>query len=113
MTTIQYFPSLRDYTDKSLISRNGVRINISDFLYEWNREDYAYDYFYLNKKDGYYRLNYNIITYLLINNQQLFLNNFTKSELLDFIRDNIFFHSNPKIKAYENYMEKTIWKIIK
>ena len=104
MTTIQYFPSLRDYTYKSYISRNGVRINIADFLYEWNREDYAFDYFDL-RYNKYYRLNYNIITYLLINNQQLFLNNFTKSELLDFIRDNIFFHSNPRVKEYENYME--------
>lgn len=105
MTTIQYFPSLRNYTYKSTISRNRIRINITDFLYEWNREDYAFDYFYLNKTDGYYRLNYNLITYLLINNQQLFLNNFTKSELLDFIRDNIFIHSNPRVKEYENYME--------
>ena len=105
MTTIQYFSSLRDYTYKSTISRNGVRINIADFLYEWNSEDYASDYFYLSEKDGYFKLNYNIITYLLINNQQLFLNNFTKSELLDFIRDNIFFNSNPKVKEYENYME--------
>jgi hypothetical protein len=105
MTTIQYFPSLRDYTYKTSISRNRIRINITDFLYEWNREDYAFDYFYLNKTDGYYRLNYNLITYLLINNQQLFLNNFTKSELLDFIRDNIFIHSNPRVKEYENYME--------
>ena len=105
MTTIQYFPSLRDYTKTASISRNGVRINTTDFLYEWNSEDYASDYFYLHGKDGYYKLNYNIITYLLLNNQQLFLNNFTKSELLDFIRDNIFFHSNPKIKEYENYMK--------
>lgn len=58
MTTIQYFPSLRDYTYKSSISRNGIRINIADFLYEWNSEDYASDYFYLNKKDGYCKLNY-------------------------------------------------------
>ena len=49
MTTIQYFPSLRNYTYKSTISRNRIRINITDFLYEWNREDYAFDYFYLNK----------------------------------------------------------------
>ena len=105
MTTIQYFPSLHNYTYKTSISRNGIRINIADFIYEWNSEDAASDYFYLKKRDGYYRLNYNIITYLLINNQQLFLNNFTKSELLDFIRDNIFIHSNPKVKAYENYME--------
>ncbi len=105
MTTIQYFPSLRNYTYKTSISRNGIRINIADFIYEWKSEDDASDYFDLNRSDGYYRLNYNIITYLLINNQQLFLNNFTKSELLDFIRDNIFFNSNPKVKEYENYME--------
>jgi hypothetical protein len=55
MTTIQYFPSLRDYTYKSSISRNGVRINIADFIYEWKNEDDASDYFDLNRSDGYYR----------------------------------------------------------
>jgi len=106
MTTIQYFPSLRDYTYKTSISRNEKRINIANFLYEWTSEDNASDYFYLSGSQGYYRLNYNIITYLLINHQQLLLNNFTKSELLDFIRDNIFYHPNNKVKEYEEYMKK-------
>jgi hypothetical protein len=105
MTTIQYFPSLRDYTNRITISRNKIKTNITDFIYEWKSEDDADDYFDLQSGDGYSRLNYNIITYLLLNNQQLLLNNFTKSELLEFIQsNNIFYQHNSKIKAYEDYM---------
>lgn len=105
MTTIQYFPSLRDYTKRGSISRNGQRKNIADFLYEWVSEDDASDYFELYNDNGYYRLNYNIITYLLLNHQQLFLNHFTKTELLKFIEDeNIFYHPNAKVKKFETYM---------
>ena len=106
MTTIQYFPSLRDYTNKTSISRNGIRVNIADFLYEWKREDDPYDYFDLKKRDGFYRLNYIIITYLLLNQQQLFLNYFTKYEFLEFVRNgNIFYEQNMKVKEYEKYMK--------
>jgi hypothetical protein len=106
MTTIQYFPSLRDYTYKTSISRNGIRKNLADFLYEWKSEDDASDYFDLRGSDDYYRLNYKIITYLLINHQELFLNSYTKSELLEFIRDNIFYYPNDTIKEYEEYMKE-------
>lgn len=119
MTTIQYFPSLRDYTTTTSFSRNGSReitiatsisqngkkINMADFIFEWKREDLPYDYFYLIEGDGRYRLNYVIITYLLINHQQLFLNQFTKSALLEFIKDgNIFSNSSEKVSAYVKYM---------
>jgi len=106
MTTIQYFPSLRNYTGNITISRNKKKINITDFLYEWKNEDDADDYFDLRISDGYYRLNYNIITYLLINYQQLFLNNFTKPELLEFISNTEFYQQNNKIKLYEEYMRE-------
>ena len=107
MTTVQYFPSLRKYTYKTSISRNRVKINIADFLYEWKRDDDASEYFDLKEGDGYYRLNYNIITDLLINNQQLFLNNFTKSELLEFISNNsIFYQPSSKVKEYKKYMRE-------
>ena len=106
MTTIQDFPSLSNYTRKITISRNTKVINITDFIYEWRSEDDASDYFDLRDGDGYYRLNYNIITYLLLNHQQLFLNYFTKEELLAFIKNNsIFYHNNPKVKEYESYMQ--------
>ena len=105
MTTIQYFPSLRDYTGSATISRNKQKEDLTDFIYEWSSEDEALEYFDLYKSNGYYRLNYNIITYLLLNHQQLFLNNFTKDELLNFIwYNNIFYHSNAKVKKYETYM---------
>lgn len=105
MTTIEYFPSLQDYTTRASISRNGIRINIADFLYEWKREDDPDDYFDLYKSEGYYRLNYIIITYLLVNHQQLFLNYFTKSEFLEFVRNgNIFYEQNKHIEEYEKYM---------
>jgi hypothetical protein len=105
MTTIQYFPSLHDYTGRATISRNKQRKNITDFIYEWKNEDDALEFFDLYRSDGYYRLNYNIINYLLLNHQQLFLNHLTKKELLDFIwYNNIFYHSNAKVKKYETYM---------
>jgi len=107
MTTVQYFSSLRNYTHKTSISRNGVRINIADFIYEWKSEDDASEYFELKEGDGYYRLNYKMITYLLLNNQQLFLNNFTKSELLEFVNNNsIFYQPNSKVKEYQEYMRE-------
>jgi hypothetical protein len=105
-TTIQYFPSLRGYTSGSNISRNKRAINIADFIYEWKSEDDADDYFYLRKGDGYSRLNYNIIIYLLLNHQQLFLNNITKPQLLAYIRDNTFYHPNNKINEYEDYIKE-------
>jgi hypothetical protein len=105
MTTIQYFPSLRDYTKRSSISRNKQAKNKADFLYEWVSEDDASDYFDLGRSDGYYRLNYNIISYLLLNHQQLFLNHLTKTELLEFIEnENLFYHPNAKVKKFETYM---------
>ena len=106
MTTIQYFPSLYDYTNRITITRNGVKKHIADFIYEWKNEDDADDYFDLRDGDGYCRLNYNIITYLLINHQQLFLNSYTKQELLEFIQLNIFNNPNNKIKAYDEYMKE-------
>ena len=36
-TTIQDFPSLRDYTRRASISRNGIIINVADFVYEWKK----------------------------------------------------------------------------
>jgi hypothetical protein len=65
-TTIQYFPSLRSYTNKITISRNKKKTNISNFIYEWKSEDDASDYFSLSNGNGYLTLNYNIITYLLL-----------------------------------------------
>ena len=104
-TTIQYFPSLRSYTHRINVSRNRKASNITDFIYEWKSEDDADDYFYLRKSNGYSRLNYNLITYLLLNHQQLFLNNITKPQLLAYIRDNTFYHPNEKINSYEDYMK--------
>jgi|UniRef100_A0A6C0CDU9 hypothetical protein len=104
-TTIQYFPSLLSYTKRINISRNKRTINIADFIYEWKSEDDADDYFYLRKGDGYSKLNYNIIIYLLLNHQHLFLNNITKPQLLAYIRDNIFYHPNNKINEYEDYIK--------
>lgn len=104
-TTIQYFPSLRGYTNRITISRNRRPINIADFIYEWKSEDDADDYFYLRRDKGYSRLNYNLITYLLLNHQQLFLNNITKPQLLAYIRDNTFYHTNNKISEYEDYIK--------
>lgn len=105
-TTIQYFPSLQDNTNRTTITRNGVKKQMIDFIYEWRSEDDPDDYFDLRGSDGYSRLNYNIITYLLINHQQLFLNNYTKSELLEYIQYNIFDNPNNKIKEYEEYMKE-------
>jgi hypothetical protein len=109
-TTIQHFPSLRDYCNKVSISRNGVRVNIADFVYEWKREDDVYDYFSSKESDGYYTLNYKIFTYLLLNHQQLFLNHFTKQEFLEFMmKGNIFYEKSSYIKGdngIEKYMEK-------
>ena len=45
-TTIQYFPSLRNYTNKITISRNRRPINVADFIYEWINDDDADDYLY-------------------------------------------------------------------
>uniref|UniRef100_A0A6C0K8U4 Uncharacterized protein n=1 Tax=viral metagenome TaxID=1070528 RepID=A0A6C0K8U4_9ZZZZ len=104
-TTIQYFPSLLSNTNKISISRNKKQTAIVDFIYEWKSEDDPDDYFDLRSSDGYSRLNYNIITYLLLNHQQLFLNNFTKQQLLEYIRDNIFYQPNEKINSYEEYMK--------
>jgi hypothetical protein len=107
-TTIQYFPSLhtlQSNTSKISISRNKKQTAIVDFIYEWKSEDNPDDYFDLRSSDGYSRLNYNIITYLLLNHQQLFLNNFTKQQLLEYIRDNIFYQPNEKINSYEEYMK--------
>jgi hypothetical protein len=106
MTTIQFFPSLRNYTNRITITRNGIKKPITDFVYEWANEDDPDDYFDLRRSDGYCKLNYNIITYLLINHQQLFLNNYTKSELLEYIQSNIFENPNTKIKDYEEYMKE-------
>jgi hypothetical protein len=106
MTTIQYFPSLHNYTKQTTITRNGIKKSIADFIYEWKNEDDADDYFDLKVSDGYSRLNYNIITYLLINHQQLFLNSYTKLELLEYIKFNIFYNSNNKIKVYDEYIKK-------
>ena len=103
-TTIQYFPSLRSYTNRITISRNRRTTNVADFIYEWRSEDDADDYFDLRNSNGYSKLNYNIIVYLLLNHQQLFLNNLTKADLLAYIRDNIFYNPNNKINAYEEYM---------
>jgi hypothetical protein len=106
-TTIENFPSLRDYTRKTSISRNSVRINIADFLYEWKREDDASDYFSSSESDGYYTLNYKIITYLLLNHQQLFLNHFTKEEFLEFVNNgNMFYEQSSYIKGLEEYMKQ-------
>lgn len=106
MTTIQYFPSLRDYTKKVSISRNGVRKNITDFIYEWKSEDDASDYFELYNDDGYYRLNYKILTYLLINHQPLFLNSVSKDELLDFIwQQKIFYNPTDTVTEYQEYID--------
>jgi hypothetical protein len=112
-TTIQYFPSLRDYCKKGSISRNSKRINIANFLYEWKREDDPYDYFSssISSSGGYYKLNYTlnykIITYLLLNHQQLFLNHFTMYEFLDFMRrGNIFYKESSYINGLKEYMEK-------
>lgn len=105
MTTIQYFPSLRDYTEKLFISRNRVKKNIADFIYEWISDDDPDDYFDLQSSEGYYRLNYKIITYLLVNYQELFLNDFTKPELLDYINDTQFYKLNNKIRNYEEFMK--------
>ena len=105
MTTIQYFPSLRDYTEKIFISRNKKKKNIADFIYEWISDDDPDDYFDLRSSEGYYRLNYNIITYLLVNYQELFLNDFTKPELLDFINNTQFYKLNNKMKNYEEFMK--------
>jgi hypothetical protein len=104
-TTIQYFPSLRGYTHRISVSRNRKVSNITDFIYEWKSEDDADDYFYLRRDNGYSRLNYNLITYLLLNHQQLFLNNITKPQLLAYIRDNTFYHPNEKINSYEDYIK--------
>ena len=104
-TTIQYFPSLRGYTNRITISRNRRAINIADFIYEWKSEDDADDYFDLRNSNGYSRLNYNLITYLLLNHQHLFLNNITKPQLLAYVRDNIFYNPNNKINAYEDYIK--------
>jgi hypothetical protein len=104
-TTIQYFPSLRGYTHRISVSRNRKASNITDFIYEWKSEDDADDYFYLRRDNGYSRLNYNLITYLLLNHQQLFLNNITKPQLLAYIRDNTFYHPNEKINSYEDYIK--------
>jgi hypothetical protein len=106
-TTIENFPSLRDYTRRTSISRNGTRINITDFIYEWKREDDQYDYFSSRESDGYYALNYKIFTYLLLNHQQLFLNHFTKDEFLKFVNNgNMFYEQSSYIKGLEEYMEK-------
>jgi len=106
-TTIQDFPSLRDYTRRASISRNGIIINVADFVYEWKNDDDPYDYFILKDRDSYYSLNYNIITYLLLNHKQLFLNYFTKSEFLEFVKNgNMFYENNNKVKDFEKYMKK-------
>jgi hypothetical protein len=106
MTTIQYFPRLRDYTKKVSISRNGVRKNIADFIYEWKSDDDPEEYFELYDGDGYYRLNYKIITYLLIYHQPLFLNRVSKDELLDFIlQEHIFYNPTDTVKEYKQYIE--------
>jgi len=89
-----------------MITRNGNKKQIADFIYEWKSEDDPDDYFDLREGDGYSRLNYNVITYLLINHQQLFLNNYTRSELLEYIQFNIFNNPNHKIKAYLEYMKE-------
>jgi len=113
MTTIEYFPSLSNYTRKITISRNMKVINITDFIYEWKSEDDPSEYFELKDGDGYYRLNYNLITYILINHQQLFLNYFTKDELFEFIRNNnIFFYTNHKVKLYEKHIKSNKINII-
>lgn len=78
-TTIQYFPSLRNYTNKITISRNRRPINVADFIYEWINEYDADDYLEVRRNEGYSRLNYYIIIYILLNHQQLFLNNLTKA----------------------------------
>jgi len=106
MTTIKFFPSLRNYTGHISISRNKKKSNIADFLSEWRADDDADDYFDLSKSNNYYRLNYSLITYLLINHQELFLNNFTKNELLNYLKDNMFYFKNSKIKEYEEYIEE-------
>lgn len=105
-TTIQYFPSLRNYTNKITISRNRRPINVADFIYEWINEYDADDYLEVRRNEGYSRLNYYIIIYILLNHQQLFLNNLTKAELLAYIRDNIFYNHNSEISTYEEYMRE-------
>lgn len=50
-------------------------MDIADFLYEWKFDDDPEEYFELkDNPGGYYRVNYNIINYLLINHQDLFPN---------------------------------------
>ena len=50
-------------------------MDIADFIYEWKFDDDPREYFELkDDTGGYYRVNYHIINYLLINHQDLFPN---------------------------------------
>jgi hypothetical protein len=50
-------------------------MDIADLIYEWKFDDDPLEYFELkDNTGGYYRVNYNIINYLLINHQDLFPN---------------------------------------
>ena len=73
-TTIRYFPDLHNYT-RHTIKRGGNTMDIADFIYEWKFDDDPREYFELkDNPGGYYRVNYHIINYLLINHQDLFPN---------------------------------------
>ena len=73
-TTIRYFPDLHNYT-RHTIKRGGNTMDIADFIYEWKFDDDPREYFELkDDTGGYYRVNYHIINYLLINHQDLFPN---------------------------------------
>lgn len=73
-TTIRYFPDLHNYT-RHTIKRGGNTMDIADFIYEWKFDDDPLEYFELkDNTGGYYRVNYHIINYLLINHQDLFPN---------------------------------------
>ena len=75
MTTIQYFPSLREYTkNRGTVIRNRVKKHVADFMYEWKAEDDPSEYFDMKNNEGFYRVNYNMVSYLLINHQELFEN---------------------------------------
>lgn len=74
ITTIRYFPDLHNYT-RHTIKRGGNTMDIADFIYEWKFDDDPLEYFELkDNTGGYYRVNYHIINYLLINHQDLFPN---------------------------------------
>jgi hypothetical protein len=85
------FPSLltlaSTYNKDNKIVRNRKKEFVVNFLYEWKSEDDPDDYFEMKESRGYYTLNYQAITHLLINHSALWNTPYKRADFLKYIED--------------------------